>query len=237
MLSGMGVISDNRTAALGALGDPVRRRIYDVVAGAHDAVGRDAAAAAADIPRSTAAFHLDRLVEAGLLTVEYRRRSGRSGPGAGRPAKLYRATSGELMGSIPERHYELAGELLAAAAERADREAVPMREAVPAQARELGAQIGADCESVEAALTACGYQPDTGEDGAVRLENCPFHALAARHTELVCGANLALVQGIIDGTGDARTPHLVPRDGHCCVEVRALTEAARREHPTSAAGG
>ncbi|UUT35012.1 helix-turn-helix domain-containing protein [Microbacterium elymi] len=135
----MSVLSGNRADALGALGDPMRRRVYDVVARAHDAVGRDAAAAAAGIPRSTVAFHLDRLVEAGLLTVEYRRLSGRSGPGAGRPAKLYRAVAGELVGSIPERHYEVAGDLLASAAERADRDGVPMRDAVTAQAHELGA--------------------------------------------------------------------------------------------------
>jgi predicted ArsR family transcriptional regulator len=228
----MGVISENRAAALGELGDPIRRRVYDIVANAQDAVGRDAAAAAAGIPRSTVAFHLDRLVDAGLLTVEYRRLSGRSGPGAGRPAKLYRATAAEVTGSIPERHYELAGELLAAAAERADRDDIPMRDAVPAQARELGAQIGTECRSVEAALDACGYRPASDGAGGVVLENCPFHALAARHTQLVCGANLALVQGMIDATGDERTPHLVPRDGHCCVEVRAREDAARREHPT-----
>jgi len=233
----MGVISGNRAAALGALGDPVRRRVYDVVAREQDAVGRDAAAAAAGLPRSTAAFHLDRLVEAGLLSVEYRRLSGRTGPGAGRPAKLYRATDRELVGSIPERHYELAGELLAAAAERADRDEIPMREAVPAQARELGSRIGAECATLEAALTACGYDPAADERGGVLLKNCPFHALAARHTDLVCGANLALVQGIVEGAKDARTPHLIPREGHCCVELRRADDAAAREHPTSAEGG
>ena len=223
----MSVIADNHAAGIAALADPVRRRIYDAVAAAGDAIGRDAAAAAADVPRSTAAFHLDRLVEAGLLEVEYRRLSGRTGPGAGRPAKLYRATATEIAASIPERHYELAGELFAAAAERADRDGIPVREAVAAQAHDLGRAIAADSGSVEAALDACGYDPQPDGHGGVVLCNCPFHALAGRHTELVCGANLSIVQGMIDGADDPRTPHLVPRDGHCCVEVRPDREPGK----------
>ncbi|GAA3760165.1 helix-turn-helix domain-containing protein [Microbacterium kribbense] len=234
----MNVIADNRAAALAALADPVRRRIYDVVVHSADAVGRDAAAAAAAVPRSTAAFHLDRLVDAGLLEVEYRRLSGRTGPGAGRPAKLYHATVSEVIGSFPERHYEIAGELLASAAERADRDGTSMSAAVATEARELGESIGRESPSVEEALTACGYEPRSNGCGGVMLGNCPFHALATRHTELVCTANLALVRGMMAGVGDSRAPQLIPRDGHCCVEIRAQDAAsgdtAEREHPTSA---
>ncbi|WP_051191998.1 helix-turn-helix transcriptional regulator [Microbacterium luticocti] len=232
----MGVISHNRAQALGLLGDPVRRRVYAAVAEATEPMGRDATASAAGVPRSTAAFHLDRLAAAGLLAVEYRRLSGRSGPGAGRPAKLYRAVAGELAGSIPERHYELAGELLARAAEQADADGIPVREAIAAQAHGLGAQIGADCASTEAALTACGYEPADDGCGGVLLQNCPFHALAARHTDLVCTANLALVQGMVAATGDRRTPQLSPREGHCCVQVRALPDPSAQAHNRAASG-
>jgi predicted ArsR family transcriptional regulator len=77
-------------------------------------VSRDEAAAGVGVPRHRAKFHLDKLVGDGLLEAEYRRRSGRRGPGAGRPAKLYRA-SGELAVMLPGRRYELAGQLMARA--------------------------------------------------------------------------------------------------------------------------
>jgi predicted ArsR family transcriptional regulator len=217
----MSALSANRAAALAALADPVRRSIYDVVAREQDAVGRDAAAAGAGVPRSTAAFHLDRLVDAGLLTVEYRRLSGRTGPGAGRPAKLYRPITTELIGSIPERHYELAADILAAGAERADRDHTSVAAAAASAARERGREIGADCGAVETALSACGYTPVTGDGDDIVMGNCPFHALADRHPDLVCGVNLALVEGLLDGSGDTRTACPVPREGTCCVEIRA----------------
>src|SRR4029079_17932770 len=97
--------SDIRAVAL--LDEPVRRQLYDLVAARQQAVSRDEAARGAGISRALAAFHLDRLVEAGLLAVEYRRLSGRTGPGAGRPAKLYRRAPGEISVSVPDRHYEL----------------------------------------------------------------------------------------------------------------------------------
>lgn len=217
----MDVISRNSLRAVAVLADPVRRQIYDIVAQAADAMSRDAVARASGVPRSTAVFHLDRLVESGLLSVEYRRLSGRTGPGAGRPSKLYRATDTEVAASVPERHYELAGELLASAAERADRERTPMKDAVAAQARELGAAIGRDSRGLEAALTACGYDPQSDGHGGVVLCNCPFHALVERHTDLVCNANLSLVGGIVEGADDPRTAHLIPHAGHCCVEIHA----------------
>ena len=99
---------------LAALTEPVRRRLYEFVVAQAEPVDRDGAAAGAGVGRPLAAFHLDRLAEAGLLDVTYRRRSGRTGPGAGRPAKFYaRARHGELSVSVPPRHYELAATILA----------------------------------------------------------------------------------------------------------------------------
>ncbi|MFB7892301.1 helix-turn-helix transcriptional regulator [Microbacterium sp. NPDC056044] len=229
----MSILTPNRAEAVAALADPQRRELYRLAA--ERPIGRDEAAAALGMPRSTAAVNLDRLADAGLLTVSYERRSGRSGPGAGRPAKLYRAADSELAATIPERHYELAGELLAAGAAEADERGVPVRDALGAQAFAAGSVIGAGCGGLEEALTLCGYAPsaapsaedaadaDGAEDAAstdLVLENCPFHALAARHTSLICGANLELVRGLATGTGDARTPVLAPAAGRCCVEIR-----------------
>src|SRR5439155_1139106 len=99
--------------AIAALDEPTRRSLYELVAAGHDEIGRDQAASAVGISRELAAFHLDRLVDAGLLEVGYRRLSGRSGPGAGRPAKLYRRTSRQFEVSLPPRRYEAIADLFA----------------------------------------------------------------------------------------------------------------------------
>lgn len=220
------MVETNGIGAIAALGDPVRRRLYRLALA--QPIGRDEAAQALAIPRSTAAFHLDRLAEAGLVTVTYRRLSGRTGPGAGRPSKLYAAASVDVMGSVPERHYELAGGLLASAIERADADGTPVREALAAEAYETGSEIGAANAPLDAALERCGYEPaDDGAGGAL-LENCPFHSLATAHTDLVCGANLAFVRGLVEGAGDSREAVLEPRPGRCCVTLRASPPAPER---------
>jgi predicted ArsR family transcriptional regulator len=214
----MSALTPNRAEAVAALADPQRRRLYRLAT--ERAISRDDAAATLGMPRSTAALNLDRLADAGLLTVTHVRRSGRTGPGAGRPAKLYRAASAEVAATIPERHYELAGALLAAAAEEADERGIAVRDALATEAFAAGAAIGADCDSLEDALTVCGYAPRGAASGDVVLENCPFHVLASRHTALICGANLELVRGLASATADERTPVLAPTPGRCCVEVR-----------------
>ena len=85
-----------RIAAVASLGDENRRKLFEFVAAAGTAVGRDDAAGALGLPRSTASFHLDRLVQDGLLAVEFRKLGGKAGPGSGRPAKMYRAAVEEV---------------------------------------------------------------------------------------------------------------------------------------------
>lgn len=101
-------------AALTTLDDPVRSRLYQIIAGRAEPIGRDEAAAAVGSGRGLAAYHLDKLVEAGLLTASYQRPSGRGGPGAGRPAKVYDRSRREFAVAVPPREYELAALLLAA---------------------------------------------------------------------------------------------------------------------------
>ncbi|MFD7639429.1 helix-turn-helix transcriptional regulator [Kitasatospora sp. NPDC059795] len=202
---------DDSYAVLGALGEPVRRRLYRHVAGALEEVGRDAAAEAVGISRSLAAFHLDKLVEAGLLTVSYRRLSGRTGPGAGRPAKLYRRAEGEFAVSVPPRSYDAAGRLLAETVERAGLDLELQAAAKAAGAAEADA-AGADLEE---ALRARGYAPF--RDGEVlRLRNCPFHALAEEFPGLVCGMNLALLDGL---AGEEWSARMEACPGGCCVAL------------------
>ncbi len=179
------------------------------------------------MPAHTAKFHLDRLVDEGLLDVEFRRLTGRTGPGAGRPAKLYRRSDRQLAVSLPQRRYELAGEVLAAAIDRASRTGTAVTDAVREVAAETGRRMAADpppdgddLERTAAVLARHGYEPRTAQD-EVCLANCPFDRLATRHTELVCGMNLALVGGVVDGLGVRVAPRLAPQPGFCCVTVRA----------------
>lgn len=129
-------------AAVAALDEPTRRRLYDYVVRQPGPVSRDDVAAALSVPRPTVAFHLDRLVDAQLLAVGHERRTGRTGPGAGRPAKLYRRSDRRVTVSLPERDYELAGHLLATAVEEAGETGGSAREILALRARELGERRG-----------------------------------------------------------------------------------------------
>ncbi|WP_433188973.1 helix-turn-helix transcriptional regulator [Actinoallomurus sp. CA-150999] len=269
--------------AIAALQDPVRRRLYEYVAGQDHEVGRAEAADAAGIQRTLAAFHLDRLTDVGLLEAIYRRPAGRTGPGAGRPAKLYRRSAAERVVSVPPRDYRAAAELLAEVVETVGGEEVLERlarahgrsagaarpetvraeratgathaegtaEAVraagaagtahaegaagtvradgaawtahadgPAENGAGAAPDGAGNEMgdrVEGALAARGYEPYR-EGEQVRLRNCPFHALAVEFPPLVCGMNLALLEGLLEGLGPTgMAARMDPRPGECCV--------------------
>jgi predicted ArsR family transcriptional regulator len=223
-----------RVAGVAVLAEPVRRDLYLFVVDQPDAVSRDQAAAGVDVPRHTAKFHLDKLVEEGLLATEFRRLSGRRGPGAGRPAKLYRRADGELAVSLPQRHYDLAGGLLAEAIETSVRRGSSVLDALDDAAAAFGASLGdraraavdkpggedAPREAVCEVLAESGYEPHVQGD-TILLRNCPFHALAKEHTQLVCGMNLSLVRAVTDRVGGSLTPRLDPLDGRCCVVVDA----------------
>jgi predicted ArsR family transcriptional regulator len=211
-------------AAAGAAIEPTARALFDLVSRSPAPMGRDAAAAALRIPRATAAFHLDRLVDAGLLTTEFRRLSGRTGPGAGRPAKLYQRAGLEVTVSLPERRYDLAGDLLSTAIEEAG--SAPIAEAIERVAARRGRGIGADAGTLDVALEAIGYQP-VEEQGTTRFYNCPFHRLATSHTETICRLNVALVQGMAEGCGDDPERVLfAPGSGRCCVRIEPAGQAA-----------
>jgi predicted ArsR family transcriptional regulator len=196
-------------AAVAALDEPTRRRLYAYVARQVAPVSRDDVAAALRIPRATVAFHLDKLVAEGLLSVSFARRTDRAGPGAGRPAKLYRRSERQITVSLPDRRYELAGQVMA--------EALESGTPPVACARTMGERLAGPDGDVRVLLERHGFEP--GVDGAdVVLRNCPFHALAQAHRELVCGMTLGLVEGMLtDRPG--WTARLESRPGHCCVRL------------------
>jgi predicted ArsR family transcriptional regulator len=231
---------DDSVSIVGLLAEPTRRRLYELVVASPAPVSRDEAGAAIGISRDLAAFHLDRLAAAGLLETEYRRRSGRNGPGAGRPAKLYRRAATELTVALPPRTYALAAELMAIALDRLEEPSG--REALSSVAREKGSTVGAELRARRAdkpgdpattdalvtALVESGYEPIAEpETRSIVLRNCPFHALVAEHRELTCQMNLAWAEGVVTGLGAEATPRLAPRPGRCCVvfDVGAPTSA------------
>ncbi|HWD47932.1 MAG TPA: helix-turn-helix domain-containing protein [Actinomycetota bacterium] len=225
---------DQQLAGLAGLGDPIRRALYHHVVGRGVPVSRDDAAKAVGISRPLAAYHLDRLIDDGLLEARYQRRSGRRGPGAGRPAKHYVRADRQLELSLPARDYAALAELLASAVE-ADRSGAA-RNALNRAAGNLGAELGTEAAShttadgdpdqvlagIREALADRGYEPYEDPDGTIRLRNCPFDRVAAHHRDLVCGANHAMLQALtdhLDGDPPVRAV-LDPQPGRCCVALR-----------------
>ena len=216
-------------SAIGALADPVRRRLYDAVCARDDGLGREEAARWAGVAPHVARFHLDKLVAEGLLSVEHRRLTGRTGPGAGRPANVYRRAGAEVAVSLPDREYDLVGHVLAAAVERTlGGDELP--HALAAEAREAGHRDGntytgrerGELQRTAGALAARGFEPRP-DDGGLSLRNCPFDALARSHTALVCGVNLDYVTGVLEGLGcQAVEAHLDPGPDRCCVHLQLL---------------
>ena len=227
---------DQQLASLAGLGDPIRRALYRHVAERGVPISRDEAAHAAGISRPLAAYHLDKLVDDGLLEPRYRRLSSRRGPGAGRPAKHYVRADRQLELSLPARDYAALAELLAEAVEADPSGAATA--ALNRAAATLGAELGAKATSytkpegdpdpdqvlaaICQALAARGYEPYEDADGTIRLRNCPFDRIAAHHRQLVCGANHAMLQALTDQVdGDPPTVRAVldPQPGRCCVTL------------------
>jgi predicted ArsR family transcriptional regulator len=228
---------DQQLAGLAGLGDPIRRALYRYVAERGEPVSRDDAAAAAGISRPLAAYHLDRLIDDGLLEARYQRRSGRRGPGAGRPAKHYVRAAQQIELSLPARDYAALAELLAGAIEADPSGAA--QAALQRAAATLGAELGTEAANhtspggdpgqavaaLRRTLAARGYEPYDEPDGTIRLRNCPFDRIAAHHRQLVCGANQAMLQSLTDHLGGDPPVRamLDPQPGRCCV---VLTRAS-----------
>jgi predicted ArsR family transcriptional regulator len=228
---------EQRIAGIAALDQPIRRDLYRLLMASDGWLTRDEAAAALGVPRSVAAFHLDKLAAAGVVEVRFERTSGRRGPGAGRPSKLYRPAHDELGASVPERHYDLAGSLLAAAVAESTRTGAPVGDCLRVAARAAGRRLGEEARAaigtttraddrrraVMEVLARHGYEPELGKRKEIALANCPFHRLAEEHRDLVCGMNLDFLGGLLDGIGPTAglTARLDPSPGYCCVRIAA----------------
>jgi predicted ArsR family transcriptional regulator len=224
---------DQQLTGLAGLSDPLRRNLYRYVAERGVPVSRDEAAHAVGISRPLAAYHLDKLVDGGLLEARYQRRGGRRGPGAGRPTKHYVRADRQIELSLPARDYAALAELLARAVE-ADLSGAAQT-ALNRAAGSLGTELAAEAAShtapdgdpddvlaaVRQTLASRGYEPYDDVDGTIRLRNCPFDRIAAGHRDLVCGANLAMLRGLTDHLDDDPSVRAVldPQPGRCCVAL------------------
>lgn len=231
-------MGEDQIDAVAALGDRTRGRLYRFIRSVRRPVTRDEAAAEVGISRKLAAFHLDRMVGSGLLEPTFDRPGGEAST-PGRAPKRYRVAPGEIAVSIPQRRYDLVGEILVDAVAGAGPgeavAAVAERKAAD-RGRELGARIREERSpgrlGPERALTLAaecladaGFEPDARE-GEVLLLNCPFHALAQRAPALVCGINAAFLTGFLDGLEALRVrADLDPADGRCCVALRTVPPA------------
>jgi predicted ArsR family transcriptional regulator len=214
-------------AGLSALDDRLRRRLYALVV-ARGELSRDQAARAAKVSRALAAFHLDRLVEVGLIEATFRRLKGRGGPGAGRPSKLYRRAARQFGVSLPPRGYELAARVLAGAlgATGSPAAAETLRLAARQHGRALAPHTpaggGAPLRRAARALESLGYEPGPDAAGGIVLRNCPFESLRAGCSGVVCGMNHALIEGLLEAGGLGQVEaRLEPDPGRCCVVLRA----------------
>lgn len=223
--------------AIGTLADDNRRGMYLFIREQGRPVGRDEAAEAVGISRKLAAFHLDKLVEKGLLKAHYMHLSEKRGPGAGRPSKVYEPTESEMAVTIPSRSYDFAAKILIDAM----RTAGPWRTTVPEIAREEGFELGrkvrrerrlrapGDKRTLELSrevLYERGYEPYRDHQGGIRLRNCPFHELAQQSVEIVCGLNQAFIDGFLKGLGNESVMAVLdPQPGKCCVHLRRRKEA------------
>ena len=226
---------EGEIASISALDDPIRLKLYQVLINAGDWINRDQAASTLGIARHVAKFNLDKLEEDGLLEVEYKRPSGRQGPGAGRPTKYYRRSTREISVTLPERHYDFAGSLLARAIVDSTETGAPIVEALRKSARTAGKSIAREVvdrvgsisnqskidsteEKIVEVLAEHGYEPKK-DLGGISLLNCPFHSLAKEYTSLVCGMNEDLIDSLLEELPTELHALLQPEAGRCCVRL------------------
>jgi predicted ArsR family transcriptional regulator len=228
---------------LGALEDDLRRRLYLFIKSAARPISREDAAREAGISRKLAAFHLDKLVDKGLLKAHYARPPGRSGPGAGRSSKLYEPSEVEIEVSIPARRYDIVGDILIDALESLSPAESPVegaRRAGGDAGRVVGERVRRESglrppgperalSVAESVLRDYGYEPYRDEQGRVALRNCPFHLLSKKAPGLVCSVNQAFIDGMLRGFGNDTVDALLESTpGQCCVKLQSPDKEERR---------
>ena len=228
--------SRDQIARAAVLADELRRDIYAFVRKAHRPVTRENVARANGISWRLAAFHLEKLLEHGLLTSHYARPKERGGPGAGRSSKYYEPSDMEIEISVPDRRYELAGRLLVDAI-RSEEPGEDAKTSTMRVAAEHGRELGEDIKRtrklrrpgaertlsvLQDVLDEYGFEPYSQERDVIALRNCPFHSLARLAPDLVCEMNRSFLDGMVRGMGNDNVDAVLEcKPGDCCVTLRA----------------
>ena len=220
--------------ALTSLGDPVRRRLYEAVAAEKREVSRNEVAKSTGVARPLVAYHLDRLVKDGLLATRFERQTGKTGPGAGRPAKLYFRPRSPVQVTLPPRDFELAARILIEAlAEQPHEEIQRILDDIAQKTGEemardeLQAEEGSESEILARLLEDRGYEPQT-ESGETCFRNCVFHELADQQREIICGMNHSLLKGMLKALpGAAVEAKLQPAPDRCCVVLLPIDHKSK----------
>jgi predicted ArsR family transcriptional regulator len=220
---------DDQVRRVASLSEPTRRSVYTYVVGQGREVSRDETSEALGISRALAAFHLDKLVEEGLLDASFRRLTSVKGPGAGRPSKLYRRSGLTIEVSLPRNQYALAARLLVKTVKS---DGTP--ETAVKLAGDHGFEIGTEArrragarpsksvliETAMEVLSEYGFEPFIGPNRNILLRNCPFDAAVQESKEIVCGMNLGLLDGFLRGLRlRGVNARLDPQPGCCCVAI------------------
>ena len=217
----LGGVATDMERALGALRDFTRRDILLRFYADRKTRSVEQVAREANVHRSVAFDHLERLVALGYLDSERRRGF------PGKPAKIYRLTAGPVQISHPMRRYDVLAEALANEFQRmGDSGANAIRQAGHA----LGATLApTEARSVTAALeplTEMGGEYEIGPKGAIECGNCLF-AEACRRTPVICSFHAGLLEALLERTPVAATVEaLGHRDPYGCAYVIHRKERA-----------
>lgn len=189
-------------AASGAALGESRARVLELLRAAHEPLGVQRVAEESTLHPNTARFHLDNLVEAGLVE---RRVEERNQPG--RPRMVYRAQAQDT--STGQRSYQLLATMLTTLIAG---ELPQPRQAAIAAGQEWGrylAERPAPFERVDAedgirrlssVLADAGFAPgavDDADSPVIPLRHCPFREIAQQHADVVCSLHLGLMQGVL----------------------------------------
>lgn len=232
-----------------AFSDPDLRELLLLARGRAAELTADDAAEALGVHRNVARARLDRLAEAGLLDVSHERRTGRSGPGAGRPAKVYRVAPETTAVEFPPRRFtSLVGRLLEELPERGRTQALRRvgedfgRELADAARLKPAATVRGGLERMCAAVRSLGFQASVaeidGDTAVLRTPTCPLRPLVLEHpeaAEIDRGMWAGLVERGLDGVRaecvSCETAHCL--DDHASCEVVLRLQLARASGATA----
>jgi predicted ArsR family transcriptional regulator len=233
---------------LDAIGPPELRAALMYVRRSPHPVTADDAARALGVHRSAARSRLERLLRAGLVEASFSRRSGRSGPGAGRPAKHYAAAPESEALELPPRYLpalvsRLLDEIPSDGREDALRRAGEDfgRELADAAGLEAHPHIEAGAEAVCATVRSLGFQAavDRIEDHTVAIvtPTCPLRPLVMERVEVAyvdrgmwAGLMERGCEGVHAQDVECESHSCLDGDGPCSVVIR-LTAGARSSSP------